>query len=230
MKNLLVNYDGTDVTFTEEGWFNATQAAAKFGKRVDHWLANQDTQEYISALEETNPSEVRDSNTRNSGYLKTRRGAAGGTWLHPALAVQFARWLDVKFAIWCDSQIRQLISGKHPHYDWKLAKHNASSSYKVFSAVLQMVRAEAGKSTEGKHYSYEAKMMNSVLTGEHKALDRSTLTYDELTLLAKIEERNTVYVGMGLDYRQRKERLKAYVEDLRIDQIKLQVMENRNDN
>lgn len=24
-----------------------------------------------------------------------------GTWAHPKLAVFFARWLDVKFAVWC---------------------------------------------------------------------------------------------------------------------------------
>ena len=35
----------------------------------------------------------------------------GGTWLHPKLAIHFARWLDPKFAVWCDEQIEHIISG-----------------------------------------------------------------------------------------------------------------------
>ena len=34
-----------------------------------------------------------------------------GTWLHPKLAIHFARWLDPKFAVWCDEQIEHIISG-----------------------------------------------------------------------------------------------------------------------
>ena len=35
-----------------------------------------------------------------------------GTWGHPKLAVFFARWLDVKFAVWCDMIIDDLLRGK----------------------------------------------------------------------------------------------------------------------
>lgn len=35
-----------------------------------------------------------------------------GTWLHPKLAIHFARWLDPKFAVWCDEQIEALLNGK----------------------------------------------------------------------------------------------------------------------
>ena len=96
-------FNGSAIQFTDDGWFNATLAANKFGKRVDHWLANQETAEYIAALCES-------PNTRNYGDLiKTKRGNAGGTWLHPKLAVMFARWLDVRFAVWCDEQIDTLL-------------------------------------------------------------------------------------------------------------------------
>lgn len=97
---VLADYQGLQVSFTAEGWFNATVVAARHGKRVDHWLANQDTKDYIAALQRL------DGNTRLSGYLKTQRGKDGGTWLHPRLAVHFARWLDVDFAVWADEQIR----------------------------------------------------------------------------------------------------------------------------
>ena len=35
-----------------------------------------------------------------------------GTWLHSKLAIHFARWLNPKFAVWCDEQIEILLNGK----------------------------------------------------------------------------------------------------------------------
>lgn len=46
--------------------------------------------------------------------VKVKKGSSvngGGTWFHPKLAVAFARWLDVKFAVWCDMQIEKIL---HP--------------------------------------------------------------------------------------------------------------------
>ena len=51
-KQLVVNadYNGVAVTFTGDGWFNATEIAERFGKRIDHWLSNQETKDYIVAF------------------------------------------------------------------------------------------------------------------------------------------------------------------------------------
>lgn len=107
MNNVIpFHYKGQPVRFNTDGWVNAGDAAAQFGKRVDHWLANAETKQYIEALAEA-------LNTRDSGDLiRSRRGRGGGTWLHPKLAVAFARWLDVKFAVWCDLHIDALLRGE----------------------------------------------------------------------------------------------------------------------
>lgn len=60
-------YQGLEVHFTEDAWFNATEAAARFGRRIDVWLKSQETRDYIAALCEI-------SNTTEKGYLRTRRG------------------------------------------------------------------------------------------------------------------------------------------------------------
>jgi len=100
------HYQGQPVRFNSEGWINATPIADRFGKRLDHWLANAETQQYLAALAEA-------LNTRDSGDLiQARRGRGGGTWLHPKLAVAFARWLDLKFAVWCDLHIDALLRGE----------------------------------------------------------------------------------------------------------------------
>lgn len=100
------HYQGEPVRFNSDGWINAADAARQFGKRVDHWLANAETKQYIDALAEA-------LNTRDPGDLiLSRRGRSGGTWLHPKLAVAFARWLDVRFAVWCDLHIDALLRGE----------------------------------------------------------------------------------------------------------------------
>ncbi|MGX9911758.1 KilA-N domain-containing protein [Bordetella bronchiseptica] len=110
---ITLEYDGMPVDFTGAAWFNATEVADRFGKRVDNWLRLAETKEYMTELAGVlNPSHQRELNTRNPGDLiRTRRGAKGGTWMHPKLGVAFARWLDVRFAIWCDMQIDQILRG-----------------------------------------------------------------------------------------------------------------------
>lgn len=99
-------YQGVSFNFQDDGWFNATAAAKRYSKEAGEWLRLPTTVEYLGAVE------------RKHGkipHLKTKRGRpdlGGGTWLHPKLAVMFARWLDVDFALWCDDQIEHLLRGE----------------------------------------------------------------------------------------------------------------------
>lgn len=206
MKIVTLDYSGHFLDYQDDGWFNATLAAERFGRRVDHWLANQETQDYIEALCSL-------SNTRKSGYLKTKRGQGGGTWLHPKLAVRFAQWLDPKFAVWCDHQIDNLLRGKD---DWRKLRHEAASTYKVMSSMLQAIREDAGKETKEHHYMNEAKLINWVLSGEFKSLNRDSLLTGDLDLLAHLEERNAVLIGRGVEYDKRKPMLQQYAFDWRM--------------
>lgn len=43
--------------------------------------------------------------------VEASRGSGGGSWAHPKLAVFFARWLDDRFAVWCDMQIDDILHG-----------------------------------------------------------------------------------------------------------------------
>lgn len=71
-KIITADFDGKAMQFREDGWFNATVAAERFGKRVDHWLSNREAGQYITALSEM-------LNTRNSGELiHARKGRNGG--------------------------------------------------------------------------------------------------------------------------------------------------------
>lgn len=101
---ITANYEGQAYSFRDDGWFNATDAAKRYGKEPSDWISLKETQEYIAALNSF-------SNTGQNGiWHKAKRGNNGGTWLHPKLAVPFARWLNVRFSVWCDDQIGQILA------------------------------------------------------------------------------------------------------------------------
>lgn len=117
MNNVIpFNYQGQPVRFDSEGWLHATKIAERFGKRLDRWMENAETLNYIQALDEVlTGAESKIVDPRNSGYVKTSKARVdrgGGTWLHPKLAVAFARWCDAKFSVWCDLHIDALLRGE----------------------------------------------------------------------------------------------------------------------
>lgn len=93
-------FNGTPFVFREDGWFNMTKAAALHGKRPIDFLRLPATLEYIEALCEISTHKEFHFAVRGPGTLPNV-----GTWAHPKLAVFFARWLDVRFAVWCDAVI-----------------------------------------------------------------------------------------------------------------------------
>jgi len=207
MKGLITSqYDGQELSFNEQGWFNATQAASKFNKSVHEWVRLPDTQKYLDAL------------IRKYGkipYLKTKRGNNGGTWLHPKLAVRFAQWLDIDFALWCDEQIDHLLRGSHPIFDKRRLRHQAASTYKAVSAVLKLSREQLGKETKPHHYMNEARLINWAITGQFTGLDRDSLSYDELDLLAELEAQDLILIGSQCTYDQRKTALNLFAQNFR---------------
>lgn len=190
-------YQGHTVTYREDGWFNATEAAAKFGKRPIDWLRLPETDSYIGAL-------CRQLRSEKISLLKVIRGGRNhpdGTWLHPKLAVPFARWLDDDFAVWCDMQIDDLIRGSN---DWSRQRHMAAASYKVMTMATKEAREHAGKTCATHHYTNEARLVNWALSGKFCGLDRDAMSLADLDLLGRLEVRNTLLIARGLEYEQRK--------------------------
>lgn len=120
-----VNFDGLPVAFTENGYLNATMIAKHYGKRVQNYLKSERTQDYIRALNEhlseapktasvDDDSEAPKRASQNNLVIVQKGNShefEQGTWLHPKLAIDFARWLNPRFAVWCDMQIEQMTTG-----------------------------------------------------------------------------------------------------------------------
>lgn len=134
MSIVKIKYENVDQSFDNSGWFNATEAAKRYEKKPLMWLRQRDTVEYLCAvaysldskydfLEHFNKIIELDGESAKSqrkllslakqtGLVRAKSGSSengGGTWLHPKLAVAFARWLNVRFGVWCDLQIDNLI-------------------------------------------------------------------------------------------------------------------------
>lgn len=111
MENIVkFNYNGNLVAFDNSNgvMVNATEMAKPFGKRVSDWLSNQYTKEFIAELTVTRKSATADYQAviiRQGGDPQNQ-----GTWLHEDAALEFARWLSPKFAIWCNDRIKELLT------------------------------------------------------------------------------------------------------------------------
>ncbi len=209
------DYQGQQVRFDADGWLHATAIAERFGKRLDHWLENAETLEYMRALDEvhnpsTGPSTI--SNTRKSGYLKTRRGNNGGTWLHPKLAVAFARWLDAKFAVWCDMQIDALLRGDGSQ--WATARREATLGHRAICDAVALNCEARGKTPQRHHFINEARLINEVITGAFAGRSRDQLNTAELEIVTLVELRDTALLGAGMSYAERKANLLGYAQTL----------------
>lgn len=102
-------YQGQMHSFNADGWFNATEAARRFGKRPVDWLRLDETRDYIAAMAQALEGSSKVSQNHFGLVRATRGGVSPGTWMHPKLAVPFARWLNLSFAVWCDLQIDTII-------------------------------------------------------------------------------------------------------------------------
>lgn len=98
-----LTYKGKEINQREgDGYVNATQMCQANGKLIGHWMATEDYKRYTEALSKTIGIPI-----VNLVIVKT--GRSGGTWIHPKLAVKLARWISVKFELWCDEHIKTLI-------------------------------------------------------------------------------------------------------------------------
>lgn len=206
------DYDGLPVRFNGDGWLHATEIAERFGKKSAHWLELDSTKEYIRKLSERMAA----SNVGKSDItlVISRRGnsKSSGTWLHPKLAVKFARWLSVDFEIWCDEQIDALLRGEGK--PWASARREAAIGYRALCDALALNCEARGKTPQRHHFINEARLINEVISGAFAGRDRERLNVAELELVTLAEMRDSVLIASGMAYAERKANLLAYVRSL----------------
>lgn len=112
MTNLVtLNYNNIPVIFqSEDAYIDATLIAKQFNKKPETYLKTARTTEYMNELSVAPKSVTKENQLVNviQGGLADEQG----TWLHPKSAIDFARWLNPKPAVWCDMEIEKLLQSK----------------------------------------------------------------------------------------------------------------------
>jgi hypothetical protein len=132
-----------------DGYADATAMCQANGKRWHEYSSNQRTTEYIAALGESlnlPADQLVITTTSGPNHLR-------GTWVHPRLAVDLARWLSPQFAVFMDGwfleQLKQAKPAPALHGDgWRTMDIDGWSAQPINLRAAQylLTEAEAGGS------------------------------------------------------------------------------------
>ncbi len=89
--------------------------------------------------------------------------------------------------------------------EWKKARQMVANDQTSLTDVLVAVRERDGKTTEMRHFANEAGLLTYALTGMSKpAIDRASLSQNELDILLSVERLNQRLLILGKAYPERK--------------------------
>lgn len=123
MKLTTQEWEGNAIAFrTDDAYASLTHLCMVYDKRPAAFLQNESTKQFIEALCKAEGKTydqivvtAKGGNQRK--FTDVRNPDIGesvsvqGTWAHPDLALECARWLDPAFAIWCNRVIRGIFKG-----------------------------------------------------------------------------------------------------------------------
>jgi len=203
-----ITVDVSLLSKTEEMFFNATEMARPFGKRVQHFLSLESTKEYMDEIFKSRDSTL----LKQDDLIRTTRGKYGGTWLHKELAFEFAGWCSAFFRRnlhnWAEERIRK-------ENNWKRKRLEAKTGF------LPMTEAVLNAHDPVKHYHFsnEADMINRIVLGMSAkkfkqqmgvTSVRDAVTAAQLAELNDLQLINTGLIKIGMPFNERKEYLIKY--------------------
>lgn len=116
-----LNYRGNSVPVKMvegEPWVNLNAIGRPFGKEPNQWLKSEPAKNYIEAvvlLDNTQTDQNPSGEISSKTAISVQNGGKNpGTWACEMVALEFARWCDPAFSLWCNRQLRELITkGEH---------------------------------------------------------------------------------------------------------------------
>jgi phage antirepressor YoqD-like protein len=201
-------YGNQSITFKKADgslMVNATEMARPFGKQPIEWLRYKQCEEYLDAL-----SKLRNHSLDNLVKI-TKGGNNPGTWMHEDVALEFARWLSPKFAIWCNDKVKELL------------QHGFTASEQTIEHMLEnpdVIIQMATKLKEEREARLQAEKERDLNNKKAAFTDRIIASEDKVDIgqAAKILElpygRNTLFKKlkeMGIFFRNKNEPLQEYI-------------------
>ena len=177
--------------------------AERFEKRHDNVLQK------IEALKKRSPDVFTDLKIKVSMYVDDSGKRNKEYVLNRDAFLWFAMSFTGKKA---DRFRADFIKAFNDMESWIRKRLENSIEYKLMADTLREVRMISGKETNNHHYTNEARLVNWALTGRFSALDLESLPADDLDLLLALQQRNSVLIGAGMQYRDRRESLRLFCE------------------
>ena len=186
-------------------------------KEIKNWLRTNETKEFIIVIEQFLKGadllqlKIDDFGTRGGipkglKSISTKRGKyEGGTYAHELVALEFATWLSPEFKL---NVLLAYQNGTQNKKNWNIKRILASFNYRLMSKAVEQDHDEP----KHYHYSNEAKMINKIVFGRHENGIRDVASESELDLIAKVEGHNATLIGIGMEYQERKEKLRQLVK------------------
>lgn len=148
----LFNYNSNPVSFRKENetvFVNATEMAKPFGKNAGHWVRNQSTQEFLTEL-----TALR--NCKGSDLVQIENGV--GSWMHEDVALEFARWLNPAFAIWCNDRIKELMK-----YGFTASEQTLENLANNPDLLIELATALKAERAEKEKSQYQLSLANDTI-------------------------------------------------------------------
>lgn len=165
--------------------------------------------------------------------IEARTGRYGGTYAHEDIALEFATYLSPKFKMYFINEFKRLKTdeARRENLEWSVKRTLAKVNYFLHeNAVREYLIPPEIKDTNKEYIvlASEGDLLNIALFGmtagdwrrenpEVKGNIRDHASYDQLLVLANLENLNARYIQMGLE---KEERLQVLNEDAR-GQMKL---------
>lgn len=119
-----------------DGYVNATAMCAANGRRWAKYAESDRCKEYLSALAQR-------SEIRTFDLIEARPGRGGGTFVHPSLAIDLARWISPAFAVWMDGWFLESMAQPRPQHRQQLRP--AIDPYRVAKVLPSCSRLNAAE-------------------------------------------------------------------------------------
>ena len=197
MENLVVKeYLGNNIQFKMvDGrvYANANKMAEVFGgsQKLKDWKRSENTKRYIEALEK-----VMGKNSTSQLILAQKgnsREFEQGTWIHEKLILNFARYLNVEFELWCDEQIATLLREGKVEVKQKVVKTQIPYNP---AEVLKDTVSEYNQMIEELGLNIPKEIILSV--GITTASKISGVSYDEVKALTNKQDEESYHTPSAL--------------------------------
>ena len=185
---------------TENSYFNANlltkQYYEKTGieKRVREFTDNKGTIEFIQAL-----ANELNTNSNNCSYLPedlciTKKGAKGGTWMHPYLFLKYAMWLSPEFEV----KVIKFVYDNLIEY-----RNQAGDYYKEMCDIINNRYLEFyDKKPDPLIFIKEANYLNQLVFGTNSG-HRNEANEQQLELMNRLQKANIAMIKEGKGKQER---------------------------